>query len=369
MSPNSRTKTNSLISLLQLNVVCDPMKYLALVALVFSLLVFGCGGNQPPEVKVNTTVSIDNTSTSGGGNIVIVGTKNTSSDVTKPPEEQPPEEKPKEKSTGAKYESTPDERFAVYFIDVGDASSQGDAILVKRGDLDVLIDAGPVQNAGKVIDFLNGRGVDDIDVLISTEPDPEHYGGINLVLDNFKVEEFWWTGNSYDDPDYQNIISRTGDSGALMRVVRRGEAFTLNGLDFNILNPKEGSSFSDLHNNAIVTKITNNDFCMLLTSDITSSAASEITNTQNVACNLMQLPYHGLSKGNSQIDLFLLKVKPIEVFVSGGSYDPSPDGRGTRPPIFAKLEIRSIPHHENYEDGTIKVESDGTNYAVDFIKE
>ncbi|MDO8553931.1 MAG: MBL fold metallo-hydrolase [Candidatus Micrarchaeota archaeon] len=354
------------------------MKYAAILIFLASILLAGCFGINFPgsennSVVTNTTgnLSVTNASNSSNG-IIIISQTNTSAELNQ--SEKPPEEngtiviRPEENVTpGAHYSETPNDRFAVYFINVGDNIGQGDAIFVKRGDFDMLIDAGPTRNSNLVVDFLKRRGIDDIDVLVSTHADEEHYGGMDAVLDNFPVEEFWWTGKSYDDAVYGSLVQKVTDNGALIKIVKRGDDETFNSLNFHIMNPKEGSTFSDSDNNAIVTKITNGDFCILLTSDITSSVSSDLVNTENVTCSLLQLPYHGLGKGNFNVDLFLLKVNPSYVFVSGGSYDPSQDGRGTRPPVFAKLNLRSISYMENYNSGTIKIESDGVSYSVENV--
>ena len=350
------------------------MKYTIITVFLASFLLAGCLGINIPGLGGGNVTIVKENATKSNGSIEITNKTNTSTIVEPPqkngtlPEENntpivfPPEQN---KTPGAHYKETPNERFAVYLINVGDDQGQGDAIFVKRGDLDILIDAGPARNSGKVIDFLNRRGIDDIDILVSTEADEEHYGGMDAVLGSFPVEEFWWTGKSYGNTKYEATVKKAEDRGALVKTVKRGDVFTLNNLKFNILNPKDGSTFSDPQNNAIVTKITSGDFCILLTSDITSSASSDLLNTQDIKCSLLQLPYHGLGKGNFNIDLFLLKVSPSYAFVSGGSYDPSSDGRGTRWPVLEKLKLRSIPYMENYKSGTIKVESDGISYSVE----
>ncbi len=349
----------------------NSRKFIILITMFLaSILLTGCFGiNFPGGETTNKTNDSDGiiiTNTSNSTGLIIVNQTNISVNTNQT--EKPPVIEPEQNKTpGAHFNETPSERFAVYFINVGDDSGNGDSIFIKRGDFDMLIDAGPTRNNGRVIDFLNRRGIDDIDILVSTNANEEEYGGMNAVLDTFTVEEFWWTGKSYGDSTYEAIVKKASDKGALVKTVKRGDALILNGLNFQILNPKETSTFSDPGNNAIVTKIINGDFCILLTADITSSASIDISNKQNVTCSLLQLPNHGLGKGNINIDNFLLKVNPSYVFVSGGSYDPSPDGRGTRTPIFEKLNLRSIPYIENYKTGTIKIESDGVSYSIETV--
>ena len=183
------------------------MKNTIIVSLLALVLLFGCInlGEQPAEPtpepeeveeeepETETVVEIEEE------------TEHTVVHETPPPEEVPPEEEPD--TTGYIYE--PNAQMFVYFINVGVEAEekQGDAILIKKGDFDMLIDAGNEETSSKLVSFLSTR-VDDIEVLVSTHDDPEHSGGMETVIDNYYVEEFWWTGNSFSDeslPIYEKI--------------------------------------------------------------------------------------------------------------------------------------------------------------------
>jgi competence protein ComEC len=328
----------------------------AIIAIVLvALLLFGCPAQaeEKPTAQNNTTTKTT---------VEITGETNTSGGMSGG-SVAPPVEVVPEKKKGANYTDSPNDIFAVYFIYVGDSEHQGDAILIKRGDMDVLVDAGPEENANRVVDFLNFRGVDDIDYLISTHDDPEHYGGITDVMNNFNVEEFWWTGKSYNDSAYQSIVDEADKKGALVKTVGRGESFSLNGLNFTILNPKD-SSFNDADNGAIAMKITQNKFCLLLTSDILAGAQIDIANKENVKCDIIQLPDHGLGAGTAMIDGFLLKTSPKIAIVSGGPSDIVQGGVGTRFTAFEKLRLKGIQKYENYINGSVRVTSDSYNYTI-----
>ena len=346
------------------------MKIIVLL-LAISLLVFGCFGIQIPGIggsgaKENKTANVSaNESEQGNKTIITIKNESTNRDEEKIP--QLPNETVSKIKPG--YTFAPNERFAVYFINVGKDELQGDAILIKKGDFDMLVDTGNARSNGKVVDFLKSKGVDDIEVLVSTNPDPQRYRGMQAVLDEFGVEEFWWSGKIYGDSSYDALVKEVNDQNIKMREVKRGDAETLNGLKVEVLNPSATKSFNDRDNDAIALKITENDFCVLLTGDILGGAQGELVNDPkiNLRCNILEMPGYGLGRATAQIDYLLLKVKPNDVVFSGSSDDPSQDVKGTRFVTYEKLRLRNITYYENYKNGTVRIQSDGTNYAIDFL--
>ena len=67
----------------------------------------------------------------------------------------------------------------VAFINVG----EGDAALLQDGNgFDVLIDGGEPAAGPTVVAYLRQQGVNDIDVMVNTNPDADHVGGLIDVL-------------------------------------------------------------------------------------------------------------------------------------------------------------------------------------------
>jgi competence protein ComEC len=257
--------------------------------------------------------------------------------------------------------------LGVFFIDVGGAGPQGDAILIKKGDLDILVDAGPAESSGKVVDFLRSHDVDDIEVLISTNADPRHYGGINAVLENFLVEELWWTDDSFGDPDYSAAIERVSDQAKDVRVVRDGFTAELNGINLTAINPpkEDRDRFDDVNNDAIVMRVQDRNFSMLLTSGIQTGAQGLLLNTRKslMAAEIVQAPYYGVGSGTSNIGIFLINLKPKIIIISGSS-DESAQNGGSRDPFKRQMGMYNITYYENYKNGTLRVTSDGSSYII-----
>ncbi len=334
--------------------------------LMIFVLLFGCFGPTPtPSDNGTTTVTKNDTTTQNGTVTVIIGPQknqtatntggqeNTSNDgePTQPP-----------KNTSIEYGYDPNQKLGVYFIAAEDGSTHGASVLIKKGDLDILVDGGSAQSGGKVVDFLKSKGVDDIDVLVSTNADPGRYGGIATVADNFKIEHFWWSGNDNNDPEYKKLIELMAGETKLVQTVQEGYSEDLNGINASVLNPQK-KVFNDRNNDAVVLKIVDRKFSMLLTSDIIVGAQGVLINTQNLTADIMDAPYYGTGTGTNMIGLFLQKTAPKAVIITGSSDDSAVNG-GSRSPFEILMGVYKIGWYATYVNGSIRIESDGTSYAI-----
>lgn len=341
------------------------------IIFISGMLLFGCLNFGQPSDKIAPVKDISKDNTKGSNaTIVITSTKNKTVGTDKTNQtaviEQP---------INISYSEDTNAKMAAYFVYVGDEDHQGDAILIKKGDVDILVDAGPKENVGKLMTQLQSSGVDDIEILISTHADPDHYGGMKEVLDKYDVEQFWWNGQDDSDPNYKEILSEVNSKKIPVKKVSYGDKFEINGVTFSVLNPPEPeAAFTDSDNNAIALKVQDNKVCMMLTSDILFGAEIKLVQRpMDLQCDIMQMPTHGLGTGNAQIDQLLLKVQPKVAIMSGGPGDSTigADKKGSRPATYEKLKVRGVTQiFENYKNGgkTVRVSTDGELYTVDYVK-
>ncbi|MFH1521288.1 MAG: MBL fold metallo-hydrolase [Candidatus Micrarchaeota archaeon] len=331
-----------------------------LVYLFLVVLLFGCIGGkteppppnpEPPPVQNNTQVNIivgGQTNQTVGQNATVVPVQNNTPVVE-----------------GLEYEYDPSQSIGVYFIDVGMQGQHGNAILIKKGDLDVLIDAGPAETANKVVNFLRAKGVDDLEVIISTNADPRQYGGIQTVANNFRIEEYWWSGDSFGDSTYSQLFDNMVAATKEVKQIEVGVSYDLNGMNFTFLNPQK-SRFNDINNDAVVTKISDRNFSLLLTSGIQTGAQGKLMTTQTklMESEIMQAPYYGVGSGTSNIGLFLITAKSKEIIITGSSDDSASNG-GSREP-FQRLMLQYGMHwSETYNKSGVRIFSNGYGYLIE----
>lgn len=339
----------------------DNMKtHVLLAGLLLFIGIFGCLGggqtNQPPvENKTNESNKTQI-------NIIIEEQKNQTAEKNET-EEKPPEEPPETKEL--EYQYDPEQKFGIYFIDVGGPLLQGDAILIKKGDCDILVDAGSAEKSNKVITFLRSHDVDDIEVLISTNADPRHYGGMSAVADQFRIEEFWWNGEAFADNDYATLVTRMENATKTVRIVNDGYSASLNGINFTALNPPTGDTFDDVNNDAIVMRVVDRNFSLLLTSGVQTGAQGRLINqkTEAIKTEIMQAPYYGVGSGTSNIGVMLISAKPTVMIISGSSDESAANG-GSRDPFKRLMTQYGIRWYENYKNGTIRIVGDGQGYNI-----
>ena len=336
------------------------MKKIIVLLLALGLF-FGCidfgGGEQPPEVtgEENETEVI----------AVIEHEENITAGEE---EEQEEEEPPVEGWQGIDYSEEPDAKLGIYFIDTCnyDNGDHGAAILIKKGDLDILVDAGSTYSGNEVVDFVKGKNVDDIDVLISTTGDYRRYGGMDDVLDEFEVEEFWWGGNYFEDDAYKKVIDKASAQAKNVQVVKRGYTTVLNGIDIEVLNPRTSAEFDDVNNDAIVLRIDDRDLSLLLMSNIQTGAQGDLIGSEpeKIKVDVIEAPYYGVGAGTANIALFIQASKPKYAVIEGCSDETMEVEGSTRLPFKRVLDQYNVEYFETYEDGTIRIIVDESGYSI-----
>ena len=254
------------------------------------------------------------------------------------------------------YAQNPNADLEVYFINVGQRNVQGDAILIKKGDVDILIDAGPDISEKDLVDFLYEKGVDDIEVLVSTHDDPEHYGGMKYVSEKFPIGEIW--RSTEGSSSYSTYLNSLGAEG--VKEVWQGDTEDINGMVFTVLNPVRGEDrFYDPTNDGVVLKLEDRGLCVLFTGDILYPA-QQLVAPQAVDCQIVQFPNHGMSSGLAHIDYFFDQIEPDVVVISGGPEDWTK----SRITLTEKAELRDIVVLENYDGEAVVITYDGDRYTA-----
>ncbi len=347
------------------------MRKTPFIILLLLMLLPGCPGqppqgNETPQGNVSMIISpitiAEEKETVVTGESIIIVANNTTLNKTVPD-----------------YKFEPNKTIFVFFINTSyikdwseNATNErhGESILIKKGDADILIDSGPEQASTELVNFLKQKGVDDIELLVSTHPRPENYGGMDAILDNFEVEQFMWNGDSGSDPIYEALVNRA--KGETRRTIEASYLAqeSINGINFLALNPRNGSErFFTIDNDGIVFRITDRNFCLMTTGDIAYGAQARIADGADFdpGCAVLQVPNYGLGAGTSQIDILLLKVAPKAAIITGSYFDPDRE----RYSIEEKLTLKGIPYYETFMSNksrnitrVIRITSDGYNYTI-----
>lgn len=190
--------------------------------------------------------------------------------------------------------------MTVDIIDVG----QGESILITTAEKAVLIDAGE-NNKGKiVIDHLKKRGVERIDLAIGTHAHSDHIGGMDTVMSQIPVGEFWM-GAMPDSlvpstKTYLDVLEMLDVNRIPLKEPDLGTQFDLgSGGVLTVLGPAGESS--NLNNCSLVCRVDFGETSFLFSGDAEKEEEQAILETKaNLDVDVMTMGHHGSSTSSSK---------------------------------------------------------------------
>jgi len=266
----------------------------------------------------------------------------------------------------------PDNNLHIIACDVG----QGDAILAVYKNTQILTDGG-IPN-GKVTECLS-RHIPfwdrEIEVIVNTHPQLDHYGGLIEVLKNYKVDMF--VGNALDasTSEYQVLKKEVGRRGIRVVNPTSGLAIRSGLISYDIFWPSldfltsEGMPGVENKLGTFTSKRDPNDFSVqailslgefdaLLTGDIGSNMAGVvIPNLPTRTLEYIKVPHHG-SKNGITPD-YLEVIEPKIAVISDGK-----NNRYGHPhqEILKILRDKGIKILRTDLSGDIEIVTDGKKY-------
>jgi competence protein ComEC len=178
----------------------------------------------------------------------------------------------------------PEGALQIVFLDVG----QGDAALIQTAEgKAMLIDAGgsvgggPDPGAASVLPVLQALRIARLDVVVMTHPHPDHYGGLEAVLQALPVGELWDTGQAGAEGGggAERVVALAARRGARVRRPDQlcGSAERLGAARLRVLWPCP--SFDEAlgpNDNSFVIKLEHGSRSVLFTGDVEQQAEAEL---------------------------------------------------------------------------------------------
>jgi len=256
----------------------------------------------------------------------------------------------------------PDDNLHVSFLDVG----QGDAILIRQGNQQVLVDGGPSPQAislglSREMPFWDRT----IDLVILTHPSADHATGLVEVLNRYKVKQVLYPDLDFESDVYDEWLRLLREKDIKYTIAQAGQQIDLGEVVIRVLNPQipllTGTE-SDIDNNGVVLHISMGEVSFLLTADIMWEAEFElVARRANLTSTVLKVAHHG--SATSTCHEFLAVVNPqlavISVGVDNKFGHPTPE-------VMERLEEK--PGSENIyrtdNHGTIEFITDGERLWV-----
>ena len=237
----------------------------------------------------------------------------------------------------------------VYFIDVG----QGDAILIKSGETEMLIDCGKNSAGPIVTDFLKQKQVGDLEYLLITDTDSTNLGGCIDVLNKFNVHTIITNGEESDTISYKEVMDKIDTEQNIIADI--GQKWNIGPAEIRIIQPSNG--LSDSNENSIVSKFSYGTTDMLFTGNCKNLCEDLLLN-KDIQSEILKVAYHG-SKYASEVD-FLEKVMPQIAIITIGENNyghPAPE-------TIDRLTQQGVSIYRTDIDGDITFRINPNSYEI-----
>ncbi len=216
--------------------------------------------------------------------------------------------------------SSGDGRLHVTFLDVG----QGDSILIESpAGKRILVDGGPAaRTAHRHLDDRTSFWDRDLDLVVLTHGDEDHFVGLVDVVDRYDVGGVMQGGFNSESPLYAGWEKALADRQLIRLPAKRGQTIDLGEpLRLDVLHPPPENDLSSRNNSGAVLRLAYGEVSFLLAADIEAEAEAELLRYySSLDSTVLKVAHHG--SNTSSTPPFLRSVSPDVAVVSAGKDNP-----------------------------------------------
>ena len=263
------------------------------------------------------------------------------------------------------------QRLELTVLDVGQGDSlflsfpQGKTMLVDGGGEIGTFHSGGMRSGldlgeDVVSPYLWSRGMKRIDVVALTHAHEDHLGGLAAIFENFRVGELW-VGRDIRSAAYEQLIAQAKAHGAIIKHLKTGDTFSLDGVSGAVLWPEEdGEERAAKNDDSLVMRLADGDESFLLAGDVERpSERAILAKPELLGVNFLKVAHHG-SK-TSTTDEFLSAAHPAFAAISVGKDNsfghPSPE-------VTDRLQAAGVHVYRTDHDGAITASTDGSKLEI-----
>jgi len=252
----------------------------------------------------------------------------------------------------------------VSFLDVG----QGDAAVVELPDGRVMIiDGGGFASqdfdTGEAIlaPFLWGRKIRQVDILVMSHPQLDHYGGLLYIAEHFSPSELWFNGEQTHGERFAKLMEVVRRKGIQLRILcREAPPPVLRDVSIQILHPPCHNGSLDTNNASLVLRLSYGTTDILFTGDIEAEGETTLLAAATAfPSEILKVPHHGSRTSSSPA--FVRTTTPVVAVASLGA-----DNRFRFPAKEVVQRYQEIGSQwlRTDQTGTVTIISDGRRYNL-----
>lgn len=241
----------------------------------------------------------------------------------------------------------------VDFLNVG----QADCALLSANGHYMVIDGGNNGDADTILSYLEGQGVQKLDVVVGTHPHEDHIGSLDAIINHFDVDAVYMPKIMHTSKTFEDVLDAVANKGLKIKSPTPGDTIDFNGLEIEVLGPQK--EYKDFNNNSIVLKVNAGETAFLFTGDAEETAEKDILQAgYDLQADVLKVGHHGSSTSSSQAFLQAVKPKYAVISVGVGNSYHHPEEETLR-----RLQSIGAAIYRTDLQGNIVCTTDGENIA------